>query len=515
VLDVIHEDGTPYHPPELPFARSALFGEEHHDVEMQIRWPDGSHRHILTNSVPIRDAAGRINGAVGMFQDITRRKHDEEALKQREQEYHLLMEQASDGIVIVNNSGGIVAANSRACELAGYDRSEVVSIDGSQIVPGEDLVSLRGTMRKITPDKGVITEHRLRRKDGTIINVESSIRLLSDGRYQAIIRDITDRKRNEEEFARVVMPHVYERLFVMLREFQHGGVLTMNLHRLALFARNLKIFSGDGAQANVDAHSRLESAVDEFRTITRQKLQGIASLLRTVENDLSTDRTQNEERVSGAEILMLTEELQADTDNLLNIAQQHPNAPHRGLPAKWGARIASHAEALSQKIGDITRLMNERFTTSVVDVAASAAKVSLSKMPEVPVDVVEVTPGLKGLISAAELAEILSLLLMNAVDALIGVGSNPVERDKHITIRLMEKNARVRIEVEDTGPGVPPEFREMLFERGFTTKGEGHGLGLGSARDHLSIYGGELTHEETAHGGARFVVTLVRMKSGA
>ena len=68
--------GEPFPPEELPLSRS-LRGETCTGVEMLIRQPSGRGVHILTNSTPLRDAEGRIVGAVLAFQDITAIKEQE------------------------------------------------------------------------------------------------------------------------------------------------------------------------------------------------------------------------------------------------------------------------------------------------------------------------------------------------------------------------------------------------------------------------------------------------------
>jgi PAS domain S-box-containing protein len=80
-LMLCHLDGTPYEPRDLPLTRSALDGHSFKDVEMAICWPDGQQRYLLVSTAPIRDGQGRIDGAVGVFQDITERKQAEETLQ--------------------------------------------------------------------------------------------------------------------------------------------------------------------------------------------------------------------------------------------------------------------------------------------------------------------------------------------------------------------------------------------------------------------------------------------------
>ncbi len=173
--------------------------------------------------------------------------------------------------------------------------------------------------------------------------------------------------------------------------------------------------------------------------------------------------------------------------------------------------IAERAETLLLKVSGISRQMNERCTTSLLEVLLSTAAVFRAKRPDIRLEVVETVQGLRALIRPDDLAEVLSLLLSNAFDALAGIGSVLSSHERRVTIRLREQGGEVRIEVEDTGPGVPPEIRERIFERDFSTKGEGHGNGLVYARDHLNPFGGALSHEEPSEGGARFVITLERM----
>lgn len=74
-------DGTVCRWEDRPLTRSALYGEMLHDVEMTLRWPDGAQRHLLVNSVPIRDAASRLTGGVAAIQDISERKSAELSLR--------------------------------------------------------------------------------------------------------------------------------------------------------------------------------------------------------------------------------------------------------------------------------------------------------------------------------------------------------------------------------------------------------------------------------------------------
>ena len=76
----------------------------------------------------------------------------------------------------------------------------------------------------------------------------------------------------------------------------------------------------------------------------------------------------------------------------------------------------------------------------------------------------------------SELNQVWTNLIKNAADAMEGKGE--------IVLRTRSDNGWVVVEVQDNGPGIPPEFQERIFDTGFTTKSkdEGTGLGLGSSR---------------------------------
>jgi len=79
-----------------------------------------------------------------------------------------------------------------------------------------------------------------------------------------------------------------------------------------------------------------------------------------------------------------------------------------------------------------------------------------------------------------------------------------------LTLRSRLASGRLRLEVEDTGPGVPSEIRTRIFDPFFTTKpvGQGTGLGLSVAHGIVSAHEGRVWVEDAAGAGARFVVEL-------
>jgi histidine kinase len=77
-----------------------------------------------------------------------------------------------------------------------------------------------------------------------------------------------------------------------------------------------------------------------------------------------------------------------------------------------------------------------------------------------------------------------------------------------ISLGLAQQNGTVRVTVEDTGPGIPPELRERLFRPFESTRGGGTGLGLAIAKELSSALGGRLELETEVGRGSRFSLVL-------
>jgi signal transduction histidine kinase len=107
----------------------------------------------------------------------------------------------------------------------------------------------------------------------------------------------------------------------------------------------------------------------------------------------------------------------------------------------------------------------------------------------------------------APLGQVFLNLLVNAADA-IPEGDNHAQEIRVVT--RQEGTSHVRVEIHDTGQGIPPELRERIFEPFFTTKpvGVGTGLGLAICRRLVDEMGGELGVESKPGQGTVFHLRL-------
>jgi hypothetical protein len=119
---------------------------------------------------------------------------------------------------------------------------------------------------------------------------------------------------------------------------------------------------------------------------------------------------------------------------------------------------------------------------------------------EVVRDLEEGLPRVNG--NRGRLQQVLMNLLLNAVDAMPEGGT--------LTVAARAASGRVRVEVRDTGIGIPPEHLDRIYDPFFTTKprGKGTGLGLSVSYGIVKEHAGTLVAESAPGEGARFVVSL-------
>jgi PAS domain S-box-containing protein len=112
--------GEPWPDDELPIM-PALRGETVTDVEMLHRDSEGRERSIRTSVAPIRDATGRMRGAVAITHDITALRAIQQAAVERASQLDSILESMADAIFVYDAQGGILRTNAAARKLFGFD----------------------------------------------------------------------------------------------------------------------------------------------------------------------------------------------------------------------------------------------------------------------------------------------------------------------------------------------------------------------------------------------------------
>lgn len=135
---------------------------------------------------------------------------------------------------------------------------------------------------------------------------------------------------------------------------------------------------------------------------------------------------------------------------------------------------------------------------AVVEAARELAQARLRGVSEVTVDVPD---SLVAIANTDGLGQVMLNLLLNAADVV------PTANGK-IRVSAEDVGDRVRLVVEDNGPGIPPDVRPHIFTPFFTTKPEGTGLGLSVSQRIVEESEGSIRFEDAPGGGTRFIIEL-------
>jgi len=134
---------------------------------------------------------------LAIVEDISDRKESYEKVLKSEERYREVIEQASDGIFISDEEGQYIEVNSAGCKLLGYTKEEILQKSLHDLTAKTHETPIR--LNELRDGKSLLSERELIGKDGRHIPVEISAKQLSNGNYQGIVRDITERKRTENE----------------------------------------------------------------------------------------------------------------------------------------------------------------------------------------------------------------------------------------------------------------------------------------------------------------------------
>ncbi len=180
-----------------PVKRTLETGGPH---EEEIATPEG--RQWLVRSSPVQDENGGLVGVVEITMDITERTRAEEALRDSEERYRAVFEQATDSVVLLDaESGALVEFNDSACRNLGYTRDEFSRLTLADIDVIESPEEAAQHLAKVVRQGHDIFETKQRRKDGDIRDVQVNTRRISvrgKNSVHAIWRDITEQKRAQE-----------------------------------------------------------------------------------------------------------------------------------------------------------------------------------------------------------------------------------------------------------------------------------------------------------------------------
>src|SRR6185369_10204196 len=152
---------------------------------------------------PLTDERDNILGVIGVATDITENRRAEASIRESEERYRELFENANDIIYTHDLQGNFTSLNRTGERITGYSREEAASLSVADVIAPEHLNLAREMIaRKASEKVSTVYEIDIISKQGRRVRLEVSTRLIfSDGKpigVQGIGRDLTERKHSEE-----------------------------------------------------------------------------------------------------------------------------------------------------------------------------------------------------------------------------------------------------------------------------------------------------------------------------
>jgi len=187
-------------PEDRRFAREMLedlLGGKARQYQVRWRTKDGAIIHFDGASVPRLSESGEFLSTLCTLRDVTERKCAEEKLRKSEEKYRDLIEISPDAIYVVDANGICVLGNRASAELAGVPQDELVGTPVADTYLPEERHLFRERLDKLKTGRTIRFERKFVRKNGEIVPVEVSVSGIRGGYFQAILRDISERKKAE------------------------------------------------------------------------------------------------------------------------------------------------------------------------------------------------------------------------------------------------------------------------------------------------------------------------------
>ena len=497
---------------------------------------DGAVVWADTSIIALRDADGQIIHTIGWVQDITDRKLAQQALKESEERYRMLVELSPDAVV-VHSAGRIAFVNSVAVRETGVaEAGDLVGKDIMSFVDPDFHDIVRDRTRRVQQDHSAapLAVIRLLRVDGTSLEVESySAPIPWGGAFSSltILRDISERRKAEQALSQSELR--YRRLFeeategIVLADEESGIIEDCNLafqaisgyRREELIGRPQTVLHPPEPGAPLvtagfaDRRGLPDGAIVERVVVTRtgeaRNVEIKASVMEiggrklvqgffrdvTERKRLEADLLQAQKMES---VGRLAGGVAHDFNNMLSVILGHAEMALELTDPKHPlhAELTEIREAAERSAGLTRQLLafarKQTVAPKVLDLNQTVEgmlkmlgrlvgeNVHLSWQPKVDLWSVRLDP--------FQVSQILTNLCANARDAITDIGKITIETGNSTfdetycaTHAGFLPGQYVLLAVSDDGRGMDKDTLSHLFEPFFTTKGIGKGTGLGLA----------------------------------
>jgi PAS domain S-box-containing protein len=267
-------DGRPMAHDECPMALTLKEGQPVRGAEAILERPDGTRIPFIPFPTPLRDASGRLTGAINVLVDITARKQSEI----KSAWLAAIVTSSDDAVIGKTLDGTVTSWNAAAARIFGYEESEMVGQSITRIIPPELQAEEKQILARLKQGKRIEHFETVRMaKDGHRINISLTVSPVRDKSGMLIGaskvgRDISERKRAEET-RRLLLNELSHRVKNTLATVQ--SIARQTLHRARSPAEFVSTFSGR-VQALAQAHTLLTENTwqgAKMRELVRDQLQ--------------------------------------------------------------------------------------------------------------------------------------------------------------------------------------------------------------------------------------------------
>jgi PAS domain S-box-containing protein len=476
--------------------------------------------------LPLRDKDGKTRGYSKLLRDMTERKLDEEKLRQIEERYRLLIEDAKEyAFFMLDNDCRIVAWNKGGERILGYKSDEIIGRHLFDLFTPEDVTSgeAQGEVDTATADGMAEDERWHLRKDGQRFWASGVLRALRDKSgalkgYSKIMRDLTERKRAEEGLRE--SEQRYRLLIEEVRDFgifmldPQGKILTWNSGAARfkhyksneIIGQHFSIFFTEEDQkagrpeyelkkAAADGHYRNEGWrvakggekfwAEEIVNAIRDKsgaLVGFSKIIR----DISERRHAEEERAHllAQEHAARLEAEQASRlkDDFVTTVSHELRTPLQAILGWSKLLLGRKLDPSKSEQGLAVIERNARLQAQLVDDLLDISRMLSGRLRLAvrPVDLSEIIREAVESIRPASDAKGIDVTISADAEGIVrgdpdrlrqivwNLLSNAVKftpNGGHVDVRMDRADNRFNIIVSDTGKGITPEFLPHVFER--------------------------------------------------
>jgi PAS domain S-box-containing protein len=449
-------------------------GERVENYETTIRCKDGTLKTISWYSNNILDEKGKLVGSIAVGIDITEIKKAQEKVRESEKKFRDIFESANDAFIYGDLTGRILGVNRKAEELAGRKKEEILGKHFWKLglVSLKDVPKLLGLLRRIIEGKPTTgLELTITRKDGEkrFIEVNSTVirRNKVPTGFLAVVRDITERKRMEEQLKEYA-EHLEEMVEERTRELREAQEQLLRSERLAAIGE-LAAMVGHDLRNPLQAITNAIHVINEIGK--RMDVSGKFSFVPPpLQKELSETYTQLIEMV-----------------NIID-------------------RSIAYANKIVSDLQDFARTKEPELTEVDLEslIQETLSGVSIPENVRVSIRHDQVLSKLRA--DPTQIRRVFTNLTTNAIQAMPDGGE--------LTISTSLKDGFVSIAFQDTGVGIPKEDAEKLFTPLFTTKPKGVGLGLAICKNIVEAHGGSIEVESQEGRGSTFTVKLPVKRGG-